>query len=119
MIDSQGENTNSTNTGSRTDCSSQRDEGIRTQPTRLYFVIKADFTMSMGSLVSYVSESQVGIVGAKIRAVKVSLDGQSVRWRTCPGSYFLWRGEAWLALVLRGYLCVIIVWVVGCEMFQC
>ena len=75
--------------------------------------------MSMGSLVPYVSESQVGIVGARIAAVKVSLDGQSVRWCTVPWFLFLWRGEAWLALVLCGCLCVIILWVVGCEMLEC
>ena len=77
VIDSQGGNTNSTNTGGNTNCGSQRDEWIRTQPAQLHFAIKADFTKNVGSYVSYVSESHVGIVAAKIRAIKVSLNGQS------------------------------------------
>ena len=86
VIDRQGDNTNSTNTGGRTNCDSQRDEGIKTQPTHLYFVIKADFNVTIpGSLVPYVSESQVGIVGAKITVVKVSLDGQSAQCCGCVG----------------------------------
>ena len=79
VVDGQGQNTNSTNTGGKTNCDSQRDEWIKTQPAELFFVIKADFTQGMGSFyrVAYVSASQVGIVGAKIRAVKISLNGQS------------------------------------------
>ena len=77
VIDSQGENTNSTNIGGRTDCSSQQDEGIKTQPTQLFFVIKADFNKTFGTtLAPYVSETKIGIVGAKIVAVKVALDGE-------------------------------------------
>ena len=88
VIDSQGGNTNSTNQGAKTHCESQRDEGIRTQPTRLYFAIKADFTKYTGSLVPHVSESQVGIVGANITAVKVSLAGQSVCFCSVPVHFF-------------------------------
>ena len=77
VIDSQGENTVSTKTGGQPNCDSQRDEGIRTQPAQLHFAIKADFTKDMGSYVPYVSQSHVGIVGAKITAVKMSLAGQS------------------------------------------
>ena len=86
VVDGQGQNTNSTYTGGQTNCDSQRDEWIRTQPAELFFVIKADFTQDMGSVdnVAYVSESQVGIVGAKITAVKISLSGQS-GW-FCPMS---------------------------------
>ena len=97
VIDSQGDNTNSTNTGGRTNCDSQRDEGIKTQPTHLYFVIKADFNVTIpGSLVPYVSESQVGIVGAKITVVKVSLDGQSAQCCGCV-CVCVGRGGGYLA----------------------
>ena len=77
VINSQGENTNSTNSGGRTDCSSQQDAGIKTQPTQLFFVIKADFNQTYGTdSAPYVSETKIGIVGAKIVAVKVALDGE-------------------------------------------
>ena len=77
VIDSQGQTTNSTNTGGRTDCSSQQDEIINTQPTQLSFVIKAGFSKTYGTdSAHYVSETKIGIVGAKIVAVKVTLDGE-------------------------------------------
>ncbi|KAK7496776.1 hypothetical protein BaRGS_00011985 [Batillaria attramentaria] len=78
VTDSQGNNKNSSYTGTRTDCDSQRDEFINTQPTQLYFVIKADLDMALTTNPYYVSSTSlngVGIVGAKITLIKVSVTG--------------------------------------------
>ena len=76
VIDSQGHNTNSTNSGGGTDCSSQQDVYINTQPAELFFVVKAAFSKTVGPSAPYVSETKIGVVGAKIVVVKVALDGK-------------------------------------------
>ena len=78
VSDSQGSVKNSSNVGNSTDCESQRDEGIRTQPTHLYFAIKADLDLDLGNLAYYVSRSRVGVVGAQIDLIKISLSGEEI-----------------------------------------
>ncbi|KAK7483107.1 hypothetical protein BaRGS_00025675, partial [Batillaria attramentaria] len=75
VSDANGNTKNSTYTGSVTDCHHQRDEGIRTQPTELYFFIKADLIMPLGSPPRYVARSSVGVVSGSITLVKVDLKG--------------------------------------------
>ena len=106
VIDSQGENTVSTNTGGQTNCGSQRDEWINTQPAHLHFAIKADFTKDMGYYVPYVSESHVGIVAAKIRAVKISLGGQSGWFCTVSVIYVVYGS----VVEVTGFICRGIGW---------
>ncbi|XP_076453311.1 uncharacterized protein LOC143288575 [Babylonia areolata] len=77
VTDSQGHSTSSTHAGPKTDCSSQQDEYVNTQPAKLSFVLKSDFQKDFGSYVSYVSETKIGIVGANISVVKVALRGGS------------------------------------------
>ena len=75
VTDARGNVKNSTTEGNSTDCQSQRDEGIRTQPAELYFAIKADLDLALGNLSYYVSKSQVGVVGAQIDLIRISLSG--------------------------------------------
>lgn len=79
VTDSQGTSVNSTYISSSTSCQNQRDEGIRTQPEELYFVIKASLDINMGSRPQHVSDSKVGVVGAQVTMVKVALSGKNSR----------------------------------------
>ncbi|KAK7493680.1 hypothetical protein BaRGS_00015009, partial [Batillaria attramentaria] len=73
--DNSRNNKSSSNAGNRTDCDSQQNAWINIQPTELHFAIKADLEINLGSLPQYVSESKVGIIGAKITVVKESVAG--------------------------------------------
>ncbi|KAK7493722.1 hypothetical protein BaRGS_00015051, partial [Batillaria attramentaria] len=65
----------STHAGNLTNCDSQQDEWIRTQPTELHFAMKSGFNMDLGNRPQYISDSKVGIVGAKITVMKISAAG--------------------------------------------
>ncbi|KAK7496782.1 hypothetical protein BaRGS_00011991 [Batillaria attramentaria] len=62
-----------------------KDEAVNTVPAKVYFVIKADLNLSVGSpLPPYVSSSNVGIVAAKINLEKKSLTGHLASVKEVP-----------------------------------
>ncbi|KAK7496784.1 hypothetical protein BaRGS_00011993, partial [Batillaria attramentaria] len=76
VTDSRGNSKFSTNVGILTNCDSQQDEAVNTIPAEVYFVIKADLNLNVGSsLPYYVSGSNVGIVAAKISLEKETVQG--------------------------------------------
>ncbi|KAK7496757.1 hypothetical protein BaRGS_00011966, partial [Batillaria attramentaria] len=62
------------------------DEAVNTVPSEVYFAIKADLDLTVGSRVHYVSRSQVGIVGAQISLKKKDLRGAETELSGSPHS---------------------------------
>ncbi|KAK7501886.1 hypothetical protein BaRGS_00006972, partial [Batillaria attramentaria] len=74
VTDSWGNDKESTIVGNKTSCDSQQDEAVSTVPAKVYFILKADLNLSVGSpLPQYVSASSVGIVAAKTSLEKKNL----------------------------------------------
>ncbi|KAK7092487.1 uncharacterized protein [Littorina saxatilis] len=76
LTDMYGTDTRSGYTGNVTDCTHQRDEIINTRPVRLTFKIGAHLNLSVGNYPRYLHKSEVGVVGTRVTAVRVALNGK-------------------------------------------
>ncbi|KAK7101794.1 hypothetical protein V1264_020121 [Littorina saxatilis] len=76
VIDSQGEATNSTTSGSLTHCPNQRNETVNTQPKEVHYVVKTGMSTNFD-----LPDGEFGVVGTTIVLKKLTVQGVEVQMK--------------------------------------
>ncbi|KAK7501884.1 hypothetical protein BaRGS_00006970, partial [Batillaria attramentaria] len=78
VTDANGDVYNASYPGNDTECGTQEETWIQADPVELHFTIQADWNLTVGSFVDYVSQSEVGIVGMMVSMIRVNISGDEV-----------------------------------------
>ncbi|KAK7501883.1 hypothetical protein BaRGS_00006969, partial [Batillaria attramentaria] len=78
VTDANGDVYNASYPGNDTECGTQEETWIQADPVELHFTIQADWNLTVGSFVDYVSQSEVGIVGMMVSMIHVNVSGDEV-----------------------------------------